>query len=671
MNDFRLESLLDLPAVNQMAESLYAATSMPMGIVDAHDDKVLLSVGWQDVCVKFHRVNDITSRRCRESDNYIKRHLAKGEDCRYQCKNGLWDCAIPLIVTQHHLATMFFGQFFFAGEVPRQQYFIDQAKECGFDLDEYLSALEKVPVLDRQKVESSIEYNKALASFLSEQAERALLMSVTEKALVKSHSRYRELFNNAPVGILLADDKPKIFDANVRAAELTGYSQREICSSLTSQLIQPEVLNGSADQKPQKVSVIKRAVVYESVLTRKNNSEVPVEVNLFVSPETGYHTVIFQDITERKRTEESRRRSREELEEKVHERTAELSSTVEALKRRNFESETLSRLGELLQACETEEESYVIVASMCRQLFNCQSGYLATYDDESHLVRPVERWGYHNGIDIEFELRDCWALRRGVPHLVLDTQNEPVCIHTDKKSEFTTLCIPIGAKGELLGLLHLFWGEKDGDMRQSYEEMQYITGLAKRVAEMYALSLSNVRLRLRLRRQSIRDSLTSLYNRRHMEESLDREIARARRKDTAVGVILFDIDHFKSFNDTHGHESGDLVLRNLGKLINELTRDEDIPCRYGVEEFLVILPECDMESVAKRAEDLRRGIENIPIFINGRLLRVSVSLGVASYPEHGDCGNEIVAMADDALNKAKLKGRNRVEVAATVVLEPE
>ena len=175
--------------------------------------------------------------------------------------------------------------------------------------------------------------------------------------------------------------------------------------------------------------------------------------------------------------------------------------------------------------------------------------------------------------------------------------------------------------------------------------------------------MENLRLRERLRGQAIRDPLTGLYNRRFLEGALEREISRAVRKDLTVGVIMLDIDHFKRFNDQYGHNMGDIVLRQIGLFLQDHVRGGDVACRYGGEEFLVILPEIGLEAAIGRAEALRAGVEKL----NDKEFRVypgklTISLGVAMFPQHGESGQAVMEAADRAMYQAKRAGRNRVQV---------
>ena len=167
-----------------------------------------------------------------------------------------------------------------------------------------------------------------------------------------------------------------------------------------------------------------------------------------------------------------------------------------------------------------------------------------------------------------------------------------------------------------------------------------------------------------LREQSTRDFLTGLYNRRYLEETLERELLRASRKHLSLGIIMLDVDDFKRINDTSGHAAGDAILRELGNLLREHVRGEDIPSRYGGDEFIIVLPGASREVTQKRAELLRENIRQVHIQYEGQILEaVTLSLGVAVFPEGGVTSAAILRAVDDALYRAKRDGRDQVVLA--------
>src|SRR6185437_11176718 len=179
-----------------------------------------------------------------------------------------------------------------------------------------------------------------------------------------------------------------------------------------------------------------------------------------------------------------------------------------------------------------------------------------------------------------FASEDCWALRRGRPHLYEPASAATVCPHVGE-SDDACLCVPLVSQGDTLAVLHLR-PAGEGSLSEDVQR------LASVLAEQLSLAVGNLRLQETLRSGSERDPLTDLYNRRHLEISLHRELARAQRHGFPVSLLMLDVDHFKAFNDTNGHDAGDEVLRNVAHVLKRHTRVEDVACRYGGEEFLVV-----------------------------------------------------------------------------------
>ena len=221
------------------------------------------------------------------------------------------------------------------------------------------------------------------------------------------------------------------------------------------------------------------------------------------------------------------------------------------------------------------------------------------------------------------------------------------CPHLSEAAITSSLCIPLTSQEGNLGVLHFqnLPSISLGGREVAEKGIDPLQQLAATVADHIALALTNLRLRETLRQQAVRDPLTGLFNRRYLEETLERELRRAKRKDTAIGVIMLDLDHFKQLNDTYGHEAGDHVLRTLGDLLQSHVRGGDIACRYGGEEFVLILPESDAAVTLRRAEEFRQGVEALPVFYRGQQLGVTISLGVAVRPQHGDSGDTLLRAA--------------------------
>jgi len=217
------------------------------------------------------------------------------------------------------------------------------------------------------------------------------------------------------------------------------------------------------------------------------------------------------------------------------------------------------------------------------------------------------------------------------------------------------------AHGEVLALLHV---SPNRGITSDETIPEAHNALLRDFTEPIALALSNLKLRDTLRQQSIRDPLTGLFNRRYLEETLTIEMERARRHNGRFSIIMLDLDHFKRFNDTHGHEAGDAVLQVLGGFLQRHVRGEDIACRYGGEEFTLVLPDTSLEIAHQRADQLCEGIRVLNVDFRNQILGpLTFSIGIATFPNHGDSGEMVLQAADLALYQAKSQGRDRVVVA--------
>ncbi|MBF0317268.1 MAG: diguanylate cyclase [Nitrospirae bacterium] len=372
---------------------------------------------------------------------------------------------------------------------------------------------------------------------------------------------------------------------------------------------------------------------------------------------------------EHKRMQAELLTAKEELQDRVAQRTAQLelanqklSERATVLQQRDNENRHLSKMSELLLACATVEEACAIIAQTSSDLFPGDSGALYAFSSSHNILESRAVWG---GVPPEsdmFKPDECWALRRGRPHTILYAQSVLRCRHVGG-SPNAYICVPMMAQGEILGLLHLQVSPVAG-LQDDSQSLKTKEQLATVIAENSAMAIANLKLRQTLQHLSTRDPLTGLYNRRYMEEAFEMERSRAVRKGTSVGVIMVDIDHFKRFNDTFGHEAGDAVLRELGIFLKKNIRSGDIACRYGGEEFTLIMPDASLDVALQRAELLREGVKHINVVFERRSLGViTLSLGVAVLPEHGVETQTIFQAADNALYSAKHQGRDRACIA--------
>ena len=354
---------------------------------------------------------------------------------------------------------------------------------------------------------------------------------------------------------------------------------------------------------------------------------------------------------------------RQSVEAALRDTNQRLTQSLGDLEHNNININLLNEMGDLLQSCSTVEEAYSIIGQVGRQLFTDEGGALYVINESQTLVEPAAVWGSSPPEANSFGLDDCWALRRGRIHILNNGGVELLCPHLKTRMPLASICIPMMAQGEMMGILHLQTGGQGPDGRPAAGG-NINQQLAEAMADRTALALANLNLRISLRQQSIRDPLTDLFNRRYLEETLERELRRAARLQLPVGLVMMDLDHFKTFNDRLGHEAGDVLLRALGALLKKQIRGGDVACRYGGEEFALILPDISIEDGQLRAEQLRQEIKDLKVKYRDETLEtITLSLGVAMFPMHGDTGQKVLRAADKALYEAKRLGRDRVVVA--------
>jgi diguanylate cyclase (GGDEF)-like protein len=354
------------------------------------------------------------------------------------------------------------------------------------------------------------------------------------------------------------------------------------------------------------------------------------------------------DITERKQMEASLLEANEQLRQFLNE-----------LQRRNREIVLLNEMGRLLQTHQTAEQAYAMIGELSRQLFPHTTGALYLLNSTGTLASAVTSWGDLPETSRAFVPQDCLALRRGLTHPLQEDRAGANCRHLAEPLPTISFCLPMQVRGEIQGALHVESQDQENLDAAKHQ-------LAYAVVEQIGMALTNLRLREALVEQSIRDPLTELYNRRYMEEALRQHLSRVTRQLHPLGIIMIDIDYFKPFNDRYGHTIGDLLLHELGLFLQRRIRTEDIACRYGGEEFILIMPDAFSEIARQRAEALRQEVKQLRVQDEDQSYGgITLSLGVAIYPEHGRTIDSVIRAADAALYRAKEQGRDRVVLAQT------
>jgi diguanylate cyclase (GGDEF)-like protein/PAS domain S-box-containing protein len=466
------------------------------------------------------------------------------------------------------------------------------------------------------------------------------------------------LIQNSPLGIIVLDRQGSVELANTAFERLFLYDRHELASIDISRM-------GISDDEPaDSMQLIPQIfagnAVHKTVRQRRTDGHVLDlalhGVPLLVGGDVRGAYLIYEDVSERTRASEAQRQHAESLDRLVKE-----------LELRTKQMTSLNQMGSLLASSETVKEACTVVANSAQKLFpEAPSGALYLFRSSRDLVEAAIRWGKGDALAPTFPPHACWSLRHGQPHWCGPPGGGTPCQHLATNPVAESVCVPMIAQGNTIGVLHLeFEGAvklRDEPGTESLRESRQ--RLAISAASQIALSLASLQSRETLREQSIRDPLTRLFNRRFLEESFKRELELAARKKQSVAVLFLDLDHFKRFNDTFGHDAGDMVLQSLADLFRNFFRATDICCRYGGEEFSVILPDSNSEDAAIRADALRSEVKGLRLHYKQQPLGpLTLSVGVAAFPEHGSTSDDLLTIADRCLYESKARGRDVVTVA--------
>jgi len=341
-----------------------------------------------------------------------------------------------------------------------------------------------------------------------------------------------------------------------------------------------------------------------------------------------------------------------------------LARSVNALEDQAQESDLLTAARDELQLCMDVKQLYQSAANSFSRLLAGSSGGLCLINNSRQLVEVVSSW---HGSGDELEVEDlytpesCCGLRSGQPRWRQPGVSEIHCTHFSGQPPNRYLCNPIVAHGNTLGMLYVQCPSDEVVLAVN----RHMDGL-RQLVQLTGMAIATLNLQTKLENQSIRDSLTGLFNRHFMQISLERELARAARRKQVLAVFMLDLDHFKNFNDTYGHAAGDMVLRAVADVFRAGIRTEDIACRYGGEEFTIILPDVAPAVAQERADSIRRAVENLRLPLEREFCdQFTVSIGVALYPNDGEAADQLLRRADQALYRAKHSGRNQVVLYET------
>ena len=466
--------------------------------------------------------------------------------------------------------------------------------------------------------------------------------------LKDSELRYRRLFEAAQDGILILDAKTgMIEDVNPYLIKMLGYTREEFVKKKLWEV--GAFKDIEASQNAFEALQEKEYIRYEDLpLKTKDGHLVQVEFvsNVYLVGDEKVIQCNIRDITERKNAEA-----------RVKTANDELLVLVDELQWRDKQMQIMNRMNDLLQSCITRGEAYRVITLCAADLFPGHNGCLAIQPGKNENLEVVAWWGTELIMESSFPLDDCWGLRLGQIHEVTDLEIGLLCRHVKLPLQGGYFCLPLTVQGETLGVLSLI-----DNAVQKGEHPPGLKQMAITVGETIKLSLSNLKLRDELRQQAIQDPLTGLFNRRYLDETLPRELDRAQRLNAPLCVVMLDIDGFKKFNDSFGHGPGDTLLREIANILREHLRKSDISCRYGGDEFVLVMPDSSIADTRERVEEIRsllKGLQKKHLGTQSLDL-ITLSAGVANMPEHGTTEKELLRAADEALYSAKKAGRDRI-----------
>ncbi len=485
--------------------------------------------------------------------------------------------------------------------------------------------------------------------------------TITPLQAINDEVFYAELvMRHSSDAVVICDPERKTLWVNSAFIQQTGYSLDELRGkepgtvlqgTETSQKTAHEIDSACRQRREIRVDILNYTKTGESFW-----------VDLKVTPvydSTGRHTHFIstmRDITERKCLEAQNEEMRH----------------AEAL--RQSERQLLALTSEWLYSAKSFEELLMVIRRAMHTLITEADGALYIYDSGRTMLELVASWGTMPEFDLHIMPDDCWALRRGRAYAFGLKPIEFVCDHVSKPGT-PYFCLPIVAHGETIGLLHIVFDgfEEGGIMRNLRDEvLRNRWDISLICAEQISLAVANVRLRQELHEKSERDPLTGLWNRRWFTEHSKLKVNMAQYSGKPLAFIALDIDRFKQYNDEHGHEAGDFVLSETGRLLSDYLPEGLSACRLGGEEFVIICPDHDEEMAINQAEAIRLEIAKFQLVTSGRLLpQITVSAGIGLLGRDGQTVDEIMKAADLALYRAKNGGRNRVVSCVNQEQAPE
>lgn len=636
---YNFNELVDVIEFEELLKSFYKATGIPNALVGV-DGKIICQVGWIDACALFHRVNKESNLQCQESNNVLLKSVSNGKVSHFLCKNGLIDYATPIVIEGQILATLFLGQVL--NEAPNIEFFKKQAKKFNYDEDKYIEAINSVPIITKEAMESTMDCVVKMAQMLAKTGLSKMREIALEHDLHKTNQQkiqLNDILDFSPVAISWADVNGNIEYVNHKFTELFGYTLEDIPT------IETWYKKAYSDLKYQEDDI--KSWHEDILLSGKRNKPINIsqrEVTILCKDGSERQVLVyiswlgdkclanFNDITAHWKSE-LRNRAHDSMLEMV----AKDSSLSEILNTivTNIELEDSTSLCSVL-LLDKEGKHLLIGASPSLPDFynkaingtqiglgvgSCGS---AAFLGERVIAEDIvnhEYWQPYKGLAQKAGLAACWS--------------EPI----------------ISSTGKVLGTFAIYHRKSAAPNASDIERITFAANLA-------AIAIENRNARNELEHRAYSDYLTGLANRRYFIEQAELELSRHNRYENKLSLIMLDIDYFKKINDTYGHNVGDLVLQKIAEVSRSILRDIDIIGRIGGEEFAILLPETSLEDSIKVAERLRVEISNASVILENSEVTFTSSFGVVAANKSNI--DELLIKADKALYKAKESGRNRV-----------
>ncbi len=537
---------------------------------------------------------------------------------------------------------------------------VDSSDEVGQLGAAFNSMLDRLAETRKSLDEARGTLEKRVEERTAELQQEIVERKEAEEKLRSSEDRFRSMVESMGEGVIMLDKDARFLFANGSAGRILDENPEDLVGQSIEEFTTPEGLAAVKAGIARRM-LGKRDVYDVEVVSRTGNRRV-VMINAtpqFMKDGTFLRSLgVIADITESRKMEETRRETQKIL-----------VRTVAELETRNLETNLLVEMSDAFQIAPKEAEVLSVALNFARRLFPGDAGsiYLKRKDDA--VMEISGTWGDVPPAVPEFSPNDCWALRKGDLHVVDDPAADLLCPHVTEaaREAYPYMCVPLASQDISLGVLHVTSRgsypndptDKEGKVRARKARRHLILSFSQRVS----MALVNIRLRDSLKEQTVRDPLTGLYNRRYLDDMLGRAVADAEKKEAPLAVMMLDLDHFKLFNDRYGHDAGDAVLQSVARMLQSSVRPGDTVCRYGGEEFTIILPGAGQVVAMERAELFLTRIRRIEIRHGGnRIGNITLSVGVAVYPEGGLTDSDLLLASDAALLDAKQGGRDRMVV---------